>query len=262
MIKRILIICLAAAVSACQTVLIERGTEYGTLSLSLENSPVVEVVTKASSDAVSAADFSVYVSSQAATFSYVYKDMPSVITLPVGTYVVTAENMSASAAETTPDLWGQVRYAGESSPVEVVAGLNPARVNLTCRMANTAVSVVFGENIDTHFRDYSITAYTEADRKLEFTPSNTVGEHPAVAYFDPEFKLNYVFTGIYIDDSAPMVITGSKDLAPATHLHLTFRMSQQNGALGKPEIIVDPRCEDLYETITVDPSQGGSFVTQ
>jgi hypothetical protein len=39
-------------------------------------------------------------------------------------------------------------------------------------------------------------------------------------------------------------------------------MSQQNGAVGKPEIIVDTTCEDLYETITVDPSEGGSFVIE
>ena len=99
-------------------------------------------------------------------------------------------------------------------------------------------------------------------RKLEYTPENTVGETPAVGYFNSGIALNYVFSGTYIIDNEPMTITGSKTLQPSTHLHLTFRMSEQNGTVGKPEIIVDTACEDLYETITVDPSQGGSFITE
>lgn len=246
---------------SCQQSLIQRETE-GRLSLELENSPVVEVLTKAEGDPVSVDDFNVYVSSSNATFSYVYKDMPSVITVPVGFYTVSAENITETESLTSPDKWGQVRYAGTSGQKEVVAGLNPTRFSLTCRMVNTAVSVVFGENIDKHFKDYSITAYTVETRKLEYTPSNTVGENPVVGYFNGGLTLNYVFSGTYIIDNEPMVITGSKPLQAATHLHLNFRMSEQNGAVGKPEIIVDTTCEDLYETITVDPSEGGSFVTE
>ena len=153
-----------------------------------------------------------------------------------------------------------MRYAGTSEQKEVVAGLNPTSYSLTCTMVNTAVSVVFGENIDKHFKDYKITAYTVDTRKLEYTPSNTTGENPTVGYFSSGVAINYVFTGTYVIENEPMTITGTKMLQPATHLHLTFRMSQQNGTVGKPEIIVDTTCEDLYETITVDPSEGGSFI--
>ena len=246
---------------SCQKSLIQRETE-GQLSLQLENSPVVEMITKAGGEEVSVDDFNVYVSSEDATFTYVYKDMPSVITVPVGFYTVSAENVTETQSLTSPDKWGQVRYAGTSVEKEVAAGLNPTQFSLTCKMVNTAVSVVFGENIDKHFTDYKITAYTVDTRKLEYTPANTVGENPAVGYFNSGIVLNYVFSGTYIIDDEPMTITGSKTLQPATHLHLTFRMSEQNGAVGKPEIIVDATCEDLYETITVDPSEGGSFVTE
>ena len=246
---------------SCQKSLIQRETE-GQLSLQLENSPVIEMVTKSGADEVSVDDFNVYVSSKDATFTYVYKDMPSVITVPVGFYTVSAENVTETQSLTLPDKWGQVRYAGTSDQKEVVAGLNPTMFSLTCRMVNTAVSVVFGENIDKHFKDYSITAYTVETRKLEYTPSNTAGENPVVGYFNGGLALNYVFSGTYIIDNEPMVITGTKPLQAATHLHLNFRMSEQNGALGKPEIIVDTTCEDLYETITVDPCEGGSFITE
>jgi hypothetical protein len=246
---------------SCQKSLIQRQTE-GQLSLQLENSPVIEMVTKAEAADVSVDDFNVYVSSKDATFTYVYRDMPSVITVPVGFYTVSAENVTETQSLTLPDKWGQVRYAGTSEEKEVAAGLNPTPFNLTCKMVNTAVSVVFGENIDKHFTDYKITAYTVDTRKLEYTPSNTSGESSVVGYFNSGVALNYVFSGTYIIDNEPMTITGSKMLLPATHLHLTFRMSEQNGAVGKPQIVVDATCDDVYESITVDPSEGGSFVTE
>lgn len=260
--KKIIFIALMSVMTiSCQKNLIQREAN-GTLSLQLENSPVVEVLTRASGDDVSVDEFNVYVSSKDAVFTYVYKAMPSVITVPVGLYTVSAENVTEEQALTLPDVWGQVRYAGASEEKEVVAGLTPTQYSLTCKMVNTAVSVKFGENIDKHFKDYKITAYTDQDRKLDYTIANTTAETPAVGYFDSGVALNYVFTGTYIIGDEPMTITGSKTLQPATHLHLTFRMSEQNGTVGKPEIIVDTQCDDLYETITVDPSEGGSFVTE
>ena len=148
--KKLFIITIVSLMAlSCQKSLIQRETE-GQLSLQLDNSPVVEMVTKAGADEVSVDDFNVYVSSKDATFTYVYKDMPSVITVPVGFYTVSAENVTETQSLTSPDKWGQVRYAGTSVEKEVSAGLNPTTFNLTCRMVNTAVSVVFGENIDKH----------------------------------------------------------------------------------------------------------------
>jgi hypothetical protein len=256
--KKFIIILTTLMALSCQEIVIQKEAE-GKLSLLLENSSVVEVITKTDAGEVSTDDFNVYVSSKDAEFSYVYKNMPSVITIPAGFYTVSAENVTESQALTVPDIWGQVRYAGATAQKEVVAGQEPTQFSLTCKMVNTAVSVVFGENIDKHFTDYKITAYTVDNRKLEYTPANTVGETPAVGYFSSGVAVNYVFTGTYKLENEPMTITGSKMLQPATHLHLTFKMSEQNGAIGKPEITIDTTCEDLYETITVDPSEGGSF---
>ena len=101
--KKILILSAMLMVTAsCQRAVIEREL-YGKLTLSLENSPIVESVTKADGVAVSTDDFSVFVSSDDATFSYIYKDMPSVVTLPVGDYIVSAENVSESVSLSQPD---------------------------------------------------------------------------------------------------------------------------------------------------------------
>ena len=56
-----------------------------------------------------------------------------------------------------------------------------------------------------------------------------------------------------------MQIVGTKELSAATHLHLTFTINEQVGNLGKPVINVVADCQDLNKTITVDPSEGGSF---
>lgn len=231
---------------SCQEELIERRAE-GRLSLHLENSPAVEVVTKA--DEVSTADFNVFVKSADASFTYIYKDMPSVITVPVGHYVVSAENVSETVSLTQPDSWGQVRYYGVTQEKEVTSDIDPTEFSLTCTMANTAVSVVFDENVVKHIKDYSVTAYTTESRKLEYFPSAS-----KVGYFSAE-KLYYEFKGKYIEDSEPVSIKGSKALGPATHLHITVKMSDKNGTIGKPQITVDTTCDDVYETITVDPTE-------
>ncbi len=261
--KKILFISiLVAAAASCQKPMIMRQAD-GKISVHVENSPVVEVVTKADGDAadVPVGDFNVYISSDAATFTYVYDEMPKIVTVPVGTYVVSADNVTEAQSLAQPDQWGQVRYAGESEAKPVAAGTDATEYSLTCTMVNTALSVVFGENIDKHFDNYTVTAYTDDSRKLVYDSDNTIGETPAVGYFSPA-ALNYEFTGTFMEESEPLTIRGTKQLRAATHLHLTFRISEQNGSVGKPEIIVDATCEDLYETITVDPSNGGSFVTE
>ncbi len=257
--KAVIILFSFVALVSCQKNLIMRHAD-GELSVNVESSPIVEVITKAG-ETVPVNDFNVYVSSETSTFSYIYKDMPAVITVPTGTYVVSADNVTEQEALSQPNVWGQVRYYGESEPKLVKAGGAPTEYNLVCRMANTAVSVVFGENIDTHFTGYKVKLYTTETRKLEFDAANTAGENPAVAYFSP-VTLNYEFTGTYMDDETPMTLKGTKALTAATHLHLTFRISTQNGIVSKPVIEVDDTCEDLYETVTVDPTDPDSAVIE
>ncbi len=238
---------LAATVS-CQEQLIERQLN-GALSAHVVNSPAVEVVTKAD-ETVPADNFTVYVKSADASYSqsYVYQNMPEVVMVPVGTYTVSAENVSEAASLSQPDARGQVRYFGESLAKEVVASTTPTEFDLTCKMANTAVSVVFGENIAKHFTGYKVTVHTVETRSLVFDVNNT-----APAYFTPA-TLYYEFSGTFMEEETPMTVTGTKSLAAATHLHLTFDISDQNGAVGKPTINVDATCEDLYDTIMVDPT--------
>lgn len=247
---------------SCQRVAIERAQQYGSLSLQLYNSPVVEVVTKSDPENISTDGFNVKVISTAdesVIYNSTYALMPDIITVPVGSYQVSAENVTETVALTG---WGQVWYASPVKTVEVAGGINTTPVELTCKMANTALSVVFGENVDSYFTNYTVEAYTTSDRVLVYTLDNTTAETPAVGYFKSGTTLNYVFKGKYLG-TEDKTISGTYSLEPAKHLHLTFKMiGGEDGVFGKPELIVDTTCEDVYEGIIVDPSGNGSFIEE
>ena len=241
-------VALVAAVS-CQESIITDKTD-GLISVSVTNSPVVEVLTKAGEEQYPTDDFNVYVISGETVYDYIYKDMPSPLQVPAGMYKVAAENVSVEESFAANSNWGQVRYSGESEINEVKAGGAIVEFRLTCSMANTALSVDFDEGIDVFFDDYSVTVYTDEARKLVYGESTD-----NVAYFNPE-TLYFVFTGKFIGEEDAISISGTKELQKATHLHLTFDITEQNGSIGRPEISVVTDCEDLYRTITVDPSDG------
>ena len=52
------------------------------------------------------------------------------------------------------------------------------------------------------------------------------------------------------------------DTSSALHYTHTFKMTTTEGSVGLPEISVDEYCEDVYETVTVDPSEDGVYEKQ
>ena len=257
--KIILTILASLALLSCQRVVID-GLQMGTISLKVNNKALVDMQTKAE-ETVSTDNFKVTVTSPSYTRTFVYSEMPLTLAVPADTYTVSAENVSESESVSVPDEWGQKRFAGQTRGIIVSASKN-SPVTVNCQMVNSAVSIVFDSSITDNFTNYSIQAYTDQARKLTFDASTT----SKTAYFPAEYELTYVFSGTYKKDGQPVSITGTRVLAAATHIHLTFKMNlpqeDTNGSIGKPQIIVDETCTDFYETLTVDPSNGGSFVTE
>ncbi len=253
--KTLSILSVIAIVLSCNVQIVEKQ-DFGTISIHIDNAPVVEVTTKA--DAVSADNFNVYISSENDSYTYVYKDIPGVLSVPVGMYTVKAENVTEEASLTQPDEWGQVRYAGSSATKEVKVGAM-TDFSFTCSIVNAAVSVVFDSSIADYFTDYTVTAYATEDRQLVYNQTNTSSETPIVGYFMPG-TITYIFSGTFMDEAAPRTIYGTKNIQAATHEHLTFKIAEQDGSLGI-NIAVDSTCEHFYETITVDPTDD-SFITE
>ena len=251
----------SAALVSCQEMLIEKRAD-GMLALSVENSPVIEAVTKAGEE-VDTDLFTVYITSNDGSFSqsntYAYYQQQGTVTVPAGRYTVSAENVTDAVAHPA-DAWGQARYYGASEEKEVTAGPDPTPFEVECRMVNTAVSVVFDASVAELFEVYEVEAYTVETRKLTYDASSS----SSVGYF-PSDVLYYRFTAKYTEsDTETKSFTGHCDIDPATHMHLTFKIKEQppvdtDGDMSiSIDVITD--CEALYSDITFDPSDGSVTV--
>lgn len=93
-------------------------------------------------------------------------------TQPVGDdYVVSAENCTASEAETANDGWGQRRYWGQSATFSIKKDQDTP-VSVDCHMANAGLCVRFDESFSSYFtHGYSVT--TDDSRTLRFDATTT-----------------------------------------------------------------------------------------
>jgi hypothetical protein len=252
---------------SCQEVLIEDRKD-GAISVLLDNSPVVEVVTKTgteeagnenedNTETVDLSTFNVYVNNGTATTTYEYGDLEGPISVPCGTYTVWADNVTEIEAHPSQG-WGQIRYA-TAAPVEAVVQSDRATtVSLDCRMVNTAVSVIFEGSFSTYLQEgYNVKVYMSDDesRKLVYDATNTAGETPAVGYFKPTAaKLKYRFYGTDKNGNALAETGGELSIAAAKHYYLKFKV-MGDGQLGLG-INVITTCDPVYtDPIIVDPSQ-------
>lgn len=243
------------AFASCQEMLIEDRTG-GTISVRLENSQVVEVMTKSDEPAVNVNDFNVYVSStDVADFTPLnvkYGVMDKNLPVKPGTYTLYADNITEVVSLTD---WGSVRYACVPVTKTVATGVGTT-YQLSCSMVNTAVSVEFvGAFSDFLQEGYKVQIYMEdaESRKLDYTAANTA----SVGYFKPSesAQLVYTFTGKDKQGNDLQPISARIQIRKATHLTLQFKIvGDVNGTL-KTEISVNTQCEELDPVeVTVDPS--------
>lgn len=258
---RRLTICLflvLAMVLSCQK---QDAVQYASLKILPQ---VVEPQTKA----VTAADMTVFIDGEDFHAEYPYPELPDVIDVPVDKdipYVIRAENMTEEEAQTQPDIWGQRRYAGQVELLvdrfmmkddneENVPLYYPVTIN--CVVANSMLSVVFDRSVLTYYTDPKVTAYTDEDRKLEFTPENSSS---ALAHFTAGKTMYFEYSGLFNVSGEQKSHMDCIQLEPTMHYTLTFRMQYTEGGLGQPVISVVETCEDVYETMTVDPSDDGKY---
>lgn len=250
-----------SAFASCQS---EEQVSYASLSIS-------PVVIEARTKAVTADDMNVYIDGEDFHLEYPYSALPSIIPVPVDKdipYVIMAENITAEEAETQPDEWGQMRYAGvEEVLVDrfMTKDENGENIPLTypvtvkCTVANSMLSVIFDQSVLTYYTGPKVTAFTDKSRQLEFTPDNATS---ALAHFTADRQLFFEFTGIFNVSGEERSHLDAVEIEPAMHYTLTFKMTSVEGSLARPDITVIETCEDIYETMTVDPSDDGVFEKQ
>ncbi len=234
---------------SCQQEVVEEQA-FGSMSLSVANNPVVEDVTRAGGE-VSIYDFNINVfCEEELKYSFPFREYIEPILVPVGQYTAFAESVTEEQSLTQPTEWGQIRYSG--SDTQWVRSGRVTQFDIECRVANSAVSVIFDASLERFYSDIKVDVYTTEDRQLTYTQDNAA---TAVGYFNPGTQY-YVFTGTYAGETIPRTFSGQFNTAAATRTSVTFKTTTQEGTLGKPEIEVDYTCEDFYETVTLDPTEG------
>lgn len=217
--------------------------EQGQLSVNVEQGASIFVETKA---AVNTDNFYLKIVKNGVEVYYKkVSESKSPITLPTGTYTVSAENMTAAEALTDR---GKQRLADTKENVTVSANQTNT-ITLNCEMVNSKVSFAFDETFKSAF-EMENTQITESSRGIVWTKNATLDEeNEEIAYFEPS-TLNYTIKTKRAGEDK--TYTGQVEMAAKTWHKLTVKASVVNGQLGIT-VTADDSVVAAPGDITVDP---------
>lgn len=152
--------------------------------------------------------------------TFKYKDMPEIITLPVGDYTVTA-----SYGENLVAAWDNPYYEGSGEFTIKKDEITDEVTEILCKIVNVRVSIILDESLrNVVSSDSKVAVKVGQDGTLDFTiPRIDAAESGYFRYDKGSHTLAATFTGIV--DGAPA--TESKtdiDVEPGKHYILTFRL--------------------------------------
>lgn len=109
--------------------------------------------------------------------------------LKVGEYIAHAENCTAGYAESNPDVYGCVRYYGETE-FEVKTLETVQNVSIGCSIANARVAVVISDDFSSYFvadetdvRISDTRDFSSRDLPVIADGAHVSGDNPKTAYF-------------------------------------------------------------------------------
>ncbi|MDO4735429.1 MAG: DUF4493 domain-containing protein [Bacteroidia bacterium] len=240
--KKIFTLALASIMLfSCSKEEIWTAQETGQLSVNVEEGASIFVETKAS---VETGNFKLKVLQDGTTEKYngTVAEFSSPMVLPVGTYTVSAENISAEQAI---EGRGAQRLAAKNTSV-VVSANETTEIDLTCEMVNSKVSFVFDDTFKAAF-DIANTLITESSRGI--TWSNAAELDKEIAFFEPG-ELNYTISTK--KDGVDKEYSDKITLTAKTWHKLTVKASTANGQLSITVSADDEVAEDEQD-ITVNP---------
>lgn len=188
--------------------------------------------------------------------SFKYSEMPEVITLPAGDYVVRAsygDNPSAS--------WEAPYYKGETTftlvPDDIVDDVEP----IVCRFCNVRVSITFDSALmEAMSSDSKVTVKVGESGYLDFTAAD-MERSGYFAYVEDSHTLAATFTGSI--GGAPSSETKVYDnVQPGSHYKITFRLhdagDEDPGDINVGGITVDASV--ITDDMNVDVESGESNI--
>lgn len=226
---------------SCSKDSIWNAQEQGQLSVNVEQGASVFVETKA---AVNTGDFNLKIFKNGGKVEYNGKvsAFTSPMTLPTGTYTVSAENITEAEALTDR---GAQRLADTQENVTVNAN-KTTNITLNCVMVNSKVSFAFDETFKSAF-EMENTQITESSRSIVWSKNATLESE--IAYFEPG-TLNYTITTKRAGEDK--TYTGQVEMAAKTWHKLTVKANVENGQLGIT-VTADDSVAEVPGEIIVDP---------
>lgn len=239
------------------------------LAPSLTNPEGYEAVTRAT--VPSTDDFKVVIIKQGGkatkpTAEYTYSEMPEVLSLPVGKYVVYAEH-----GDNKETAWDEPYYYGESSFTikkdEVTDDVEP----IVAKLANVRVTIVYHASLASAMsNDCKVDVKMgEQGTVMTFAPGETRSAY--FKYVDQSQTLAATFSGT-VDGGKIVQTKTHQNVAPGNHYRITFMLHGINeddpgtvsGSLTVDATVeredmnltVDGGADTNYETDDLRPSQG------
>lgn len=168
--------------------------------------------------------------------TYKYSEMPEVITLPAGSYVV-----RASYGDNPSAAWESPYYMGESSMVIVADEITDEVDPVVCKFSNVRVSIEFDAKLRQAMgSDAKVTVKVGESGSLDFTVADE-DRSGYFAYVENSHTLAATFSGTV--EGYPSSETKTYDnVAPGTHYRITFRLHDAGeddpGFIGGDDIVV------------------------
>lgn len=176
--------------------------------------------------------------------SYLYSEMPEIVTLPVGNYVARAFHGENPEAD-----WEKPYYMGESKFTIEADQITDEVDPIKCTFANVRVSIDFTDNLKAVMGDDCKVTVKVGDRgSLDFTVNDT-DRSGYFAHVPNSTTLVATFTGV-VDGAYTTESKSYTDVAPGKHYAITFRLhdagEEDPGSIDGDDLIV------VDATVTVD----------
>ena len=214
---------IAALAAGCQTLDIHQS--MGSLSVSLE--PEVNVEVKACEEK-DTPNYTVSVTSHSEVsgrpYKSAFKDFKP-LSLPMGTYTVSAENCTAAEAVSG---YGHKRLFG-SKDVTLSYDQPEQTVNLDCVLVNSLISIIFDSSVTGVFDDLKVTVKSGTGtetRSVEIKEGDTVSE----AWFNPA-KISWTISGTVKENGKIVSQSNKMTLEARKHLKINVHVTYSNGQI-------------------------------
>ena len=232
---------IAALAAGCRT--LDMYQAMGSLSVSLEPEVNVEVKACEENDKD---NYIVSVTSASAVsglpYKSAFKDFKP-LSLPMGTYTVSAENCTAAEAVSG---YGHKRLMGTKDVILSYENPNQT-VNLDCVLVNSLISIIFDPSVTGVFNDLKVTVQS-GTRSVVIKEGDKVSE----AWFNPG-AISWTISGVSKATGKTVSQEGKRTLDARQNLKITVKVTYSDGLIsGSPVINIDSNISKLDENKKID----------